>query len=162
MMRHIFLFGVVFGLIVACHDPPAPATAGSIDLESASRYFSEFDELCREDDGSLWGASLCGPILIVDPPTRMAVANQADEGGVLKPALGIFAGELPPDLPIANTAFEWDGTRWTMLMIWSLSEDRTRRLSLMAHEAFHRVQPELDLAPYGEMCSHLDTADGRI
>lgn len=162
LLPSLFLVSVVFGLIVACHEPPAPTTAGSIDLESASRYFSEFDELCREDDGSLWGASLCGPMLIVDPPTRMAVANQADEGGVLKPALDIFAGELPPELPIANTAFEWDGTRWTMLMVWSLSEDRTRRLSLMAHEAFHRVQPELDLAPFGEICAHLDTADGRF
>jgi hypothetical protein len=162
MTRHIVLVGVVLGSVVACHEPPAPATAGSIDLESASRYFSEFDELCREDDGSLWGASLCGPILIVDPSTRMAVANQADEGGVLKPTLGIFTGELPPEVPIANTAVEWAGTRWTMLMVWSLSQDRTRRLSLMAHEAFHRVQPQLDLAPFGEICAHLDTADGRF
>ena len=162
LLHYFFLVWVVLVSIVACHEPPAPTTAGSIDIESAARYFSEFDELCREDDGRLWGASLCGPMLIVDPPTRMAVANQADEGGVLKPALNIFAGELPPELPIANTAFEWDGTRWTMLMVWSLSEDRTRRLSLMAHEAFHRVQPELDLAPFGEICAHLDTADGRF
>jgi len=162
MTRHIVLVWVVLALIVGCHEPPAPATAGSIDLENASRYFSEFDDLCREDDGSLWGVSLCGPFLIVDPPTRMAVSNQADEDGVLEPTLGVFTGELPPEVPIANTAVEWAGTRWTMVMVWSLSQDRTRRLSLMAHEAFHRIQPQLDLETFGEICAHLDTADGRF
>jgi hypothetical protein len=148
--------------IVACGGEPDPQTAGNIDLTSAAQYFEEFETLCKEDAGSLWGVSFCGPILFVDPATRMAVANQADAGGVLEPRMGVFVGELPAEVGIANTAMEWSGTRWTMLMWWSLSEDRTRRLRLMAHEAFHRLQPELDLAPYGEMNAHLDTADGRF
>jgi hypothetical protein len=32
----------------------------------------------------------------------------------------------------------------------------------MAHEAFHHIQPELELTPVGEINAHLDTADGRF
>ena len=148
--------------IVACGDEPEPTSAGNIDLAAAAQYLEQFETLCTEDGGRLWGVSFCGPILIVDPATRMAVANQTDADGVLEPRPGLFVGELPSDVGIANTAMEWGGTRWTMLMWWSLSEDRPRRLRLMAHEAFHRLQPELDLAPFSEMNAHLDTADGRF
>jgi hypothetical protein len=139
-----------------------PAAAGNIDLAKAAQYFREFDVLCAEDGGRLWRASFCGPFLLVDPATRTAVGNQADAAGVLKPRGGLFVGELPEHMGIANTAVEWDGKRWTMLIWWSLAEDRTRRLSLMAHEAFHRLQPELGLVTYGEVNAHLDTADGRF
>ena len=135
--------------------------AGNIDLALAAQYFREFDALCAEDGGQLWGASLCGPFLLVDPGTRAAVANRADADGNLKPRAGVFAGELPGDVGIANTAVEWGGRRWTMLIWWALSDDRGRRLSLMAHEAFHRLQPDLGLVAAGEMNAHLDTADGR-
>jgi hypothetical protein len=136
--------------------------AGNIDLAQAKQYFQEMNALCTADDGDLWGVSFCGPLLFVDPPTRMAVANRADAGGVLEPRAGVFAGRLPDDVGIANTAMEWGGTRWTMLMWWSLSEDRARRSRLLAHEAFHRIQPELGLDTYGEINAHLDTADGRF
>jgi hypothetical protein len=101
-------------------------------------------------------------MLLVDPGTRMAVGNRAGPKGVLEPRAGMFVGELPPSLGIANTATEWDGTRWTMIIWWSLSEDRAKRMRLMAHEAFHRIQPELGLDTYGEVNAHLDTAEGRF
>jgi hypothetical protein len=156
--------GCLLLTIAACGGEPQtqPQTAGSIDLTSAAQYFEEFETLCNGDDGKLWGVSFCGPILLVDPSTRAAVANRADAGGVLAPRLGLFAGELPAEVGIANTATEWNGSRWTMIMWWSLSDDPKRRLRLMAHEAFHRIQPELNLAPFGEINAHLDTADGRF
>ncbi len=135
---------------------------GKIDLAKATQYFREFDALCTEDGGKLWGVPFCGPFLLVDPATRVAVGNQADAAGVLKPRDGLFAGELPGHLGIANTAVEWGGKRWTMLIWQALAEDRLRRLSLMAHEAFHRLQPELGLVTYGDVNAHLDTAEGRL
>ena len=139
-----------------------PEAIGDIDLTAAARYFEEFEALCNADDGKLWGVSFCGPILLVDPSTRTAVANRADAGGVLAPRFGLFVGQLPAEVGIANTATEWSGNRWTMIMVWSISDDPKRRMRLIAHEAFHRLQPELDLAPYGEVNAHLDTADGRF
>jgi hypothetical protein len=138
------------------------AMAGSIDLAKAAQYFREFERLCTEDGGRLWGVSLCGPVLLVDPGTRMAVGNRADSGGVLESRAGVFVGELPARLGIANTATDWNGTRWTMLIWWSLSKDRTRRMRLMAHESFHRIQPDLGLDTHGEVNAHLDTAGGRF
>jgi hypothetical protein len=153
----------VFALaVLSCNVAPDQQTAGNIDLATAAEYFRELDAVCTEDAGKLWGISLCGPILLVDPPTGMAVGNRADANGLLEPVAGVFAGELPESMGIANTAVEWDGVRWTMIMWGSLSEDRARRLRLMAHESFHRVQPDLGLTAYGEVNAHLDTADGRF
>jgi hypothetical protein len=135
---------------------------GGIDVAKAAQYLREFDRLCRKDGGRLWGVSFCGPMLFVEPETREAVSSQADSAGRLQPREGVFAGTLPNDMSIANTSVEWGGTRWTMILWSSLDEDRTERLRLMAHEAFHRIQPELHLTPTGEMNVHLDTAEGRF
>lgn len=162
MGRHVIATWISLFLVCPCTAGADVATAGNIDLGTAGRYFGEFQTLCDDDDGELWGMTLCGPILLVDPPTRVLVANRSDDAGVLQPRAGVFVGKLPEDVAIANTAVEWGGTRWTMLMWWSLAEDRARRLSLLAHEAFHRIQPELGLVAFGEMCAHLDTADGRF
>jgi hypothetical protein len=139
-----------------------PETTGNIELATAAQYFREFDSLCAADGGKLWGVSFCGPVLLVDPATRAAVGNRADANGVLEPRAGVFAGQLPDSVGIANTAAEWSGTRWTMVIWWSLGGDPAERLAFMAHEAFHRIQPELGLTPFGEVNAHLDTAEGRF
>jgi hypothetical protein len=93
----------------------------------------------------------------------MAVANRADAGGRLEARSGLFAGRLPDDVGIANTAVEWSGVRWTMVIWWAIAgSSRRARMRLMAHEAFHRLQPELGLVATGELNDHLDTADGRF
>jgi hypothetical protein len=136
---------------------------GQIELSRAAQYFSEYEELCREDDGRLWNVSLCGPLIIVDPATRDVVANLADGENELTRRGDLFVGELPSNAAIANTATEWAGTRWTMLLWWSLPDQKEARDRLLAHEAFHRVQPELGLEPTGgEKNRHLDTAEGRF
>jgi len=161
MLRSIHAICVVLLAASASSLAADPEVAGNIDLAKAGQYFEEMDTLCAEDGGKLWGLSFCGPLLFVDPPSRMIVTNQADDSGALTPRAGVFAGRLPDDVGIANTAIEWGGTRWTMLMWSSLSEDRARRSRLLAHEAFHRIQPELGLDTYGEINAHLDTAKGR-
>jgi len=154
--------------IVACGPapgpgvPPTPDVAGNIDLAQAEQYFREFDAMCEEDGGRLWGVSFCGPIVIVDPATRAAVGNRPDTQGVLTGHEGVFVGTLPEEMGIANTAVEWAGTRWTMLIWWSLGGEAPARRRLMAHEAFHRVQPELGLDVFGEMNAHLASTDGRF
>lgn len=147
---------------IATGERPEENFAGSIDLDQASSYFSEFQNLCESDGGELWGISLCAPILFVDPVTRDIVTNRADEGGALEARGALFVGKLPSDVTIANTAMEWRGVRWTMLNTYSLSRSRTARLRLLAHEAFHNIQPGLNLDPGAmEMNRHLDTVHGR-
>lgn len=123
----------------------APTQASEpISIETASKCFAEAKSLCQTDHGQLWGVSLCGPIMFVDPQIRFIVANQADAKGVLKPDDGAFVGFLPADQNMANTALEWSGVHWTQ-MLWPLPEQSRERDTLIAHELFHRIQDQLDL-----------------
>ena len=124
------------------------AARASIDPVRAQALFDEAARLCQGDGGVLWHHSLCGPILLVDWSDNTAVANQADAGGVLKPAGKLFAGSLPADVVIANTPIEWSGRRWTELM-WPLPDDVAHRHVTLSHELFHRAQHELDM-PMGD------------
>jgi len=146
--------------VVAAAAIPQAARA-SIDPVRAQALFDEAARLCQGDGGALWHHSLCGPILLVDWSDNTAVANQADAGGVLKPAGKLFAGSLPADVVIANTPIEWSGRRWTELM-WPLPDDVAHRHVTLSHELFHRAQHELDM-PMGDGGNlHLDTLEGRI
>ncbi|UGB36881.1 hypothetical protein [Frateuria soli] len=138
----------------------AGAAAPAIEPALAGRYFREASQLCHADGGRLWGKSLCGPILLVEPGSRRVVANQPDGEGRLRAAGGVYVGKLPADQAIANTAVDWAGVHWTE-MLWPLKEDAAQRHTIMAHEAFHRVQDELGLAARESDNAHLDSLDGR-
>ena len=122
-----------------------------ITLLSAQPALEDFDALCRAEGGRLWGRSLCGPVVLVDPATRDAIASADGR---------VFATKLPPSISIANTAVDWDGRRWTMVM-WPLPEDALARRALLAHESFHRIQSDLGFPSTGPRNAHLDTADAR-
>jgi hypothetical protein len=142
---------------------PAPAQAPPpISPEAAAAVFRQAREICSADGGRLWGRSLCGPIMLVDPRGRRIEANQRDAGGVLTPAGGgVFTGVLPLSENFANTAAPWSGTFWTEIA-WPLPDDRQARGKLIAHELFHRIAPKLDLPLVrGGDNRHLDTLDGR-
>ncbi|MGN2254856.1 hypothetical protein ACFWZ4_15880 [Frateuria sp. GZRe12] len=136
------------------------ADAPAIDPALAGRYLQEAAQLCHADAGRLWGKSLCGPTLLVDPVTRRVVANQADAEGRLRAEGGVYVGQLPADQAIANTAVPWAGVRWTE-MLWPLKEDPAQRHTVMAHEAFHRIQASLGLPLDGRDSPHMDTLEGR-
>lgn len=134
--------------------PPTPAEAMSV--------FREAHELALKDHGALWGIDLDGPILLVDPHSRALAANAPDGEGHLKKVGDVWSGVLPKEINVANTATEWAGVRWTML-IWPLGVDRPKeRGTLLMHELYHRIQPALHLATAGPDCGHFDTRDGRI
>lgn len=127
----------------------------------AAEVFREALTVCQADAGHLWGHSLCGPMMLVDPGSRQVTASHADAQGVLTARGEVFVGQLPPDAIVANTAVDWSGTRWTQLL-WPLPQDEVRRRTLLAHEMFHRLQPVLSIAAQAEGGNeHLDTLEGR-
>jgi hypothetical protein len=157
MMRGVALSCAVLGGAIV-----ADADAGKgEDLERARGYFREVDTLCSADGGQLWGVSLAGPMMFVDPATRAMFANQADAEGHLKPEGDIFVGTLPENVPVANTALEWAGTRWTQLM-WPLSKDDVDRHVILMHESWHRIQDQIGLPAASPDNRHLNTFDGRF
>ncbi|MEG3790934.1 hypothetical protein V1318_12465 [Lysobacter sp. CCNWLW3] len=138
---------------------PAPAGAAA-DPAEAARVFAEAQALCDRDGGQLWGASLCGPILLVDYTDRSVVANAADAQGQLVATGKVYTGTLPDSVIIANTPTEWAGVRWTQLL-WPLPTEDGKRHVLIAHELFHRIQPGLGLSRNEVGNRHLDTLEGR-
>jgi hypothetical protein len=110
--------------------------------------FDELRAMCAHDNGRMWGVDLCGPTMIVDRQSRAVAANQ--------PA----PATLPKEIGIANTAVEWNGVHWTMI-VGPLPEDAFARRMLLAHESFHRVQEGFGFPPTQPANTHLDSIEGR-
>jgi len=137
------------------------AQSSSIDTKLAARYFQQLKQTSDRDGGKTWGLPLYGPIMFVDPRSGNIVANQADPEHKLVPQDGVFIGTLPREMSPANTAVDWAGVHWTMVM-WPVSEFRQARERLLLHECFHRLQKELGLPARDAVNAHLDTLNGRI
>jgi hypothetical protein len=135
--------------------------AAPIDVRLARRYFGGAKQACERDGGALWGCSLCGPLLLVDPANRDLVASQADGENRLVRDGSLFRGRLPETEGIANTATDWAGVRWTML-IWPLPEEPAIRLELVLHEMWHRIQGDLGVPMTMPDNAHLDMPEGRL
>ncbi|HJP92099.1 MAG TPA: hypothetical protein VJ875_09105 [Pyrinomonadaceae bacterium] len=139
----------------------AAAQSIGIDTKLAQQYFRQLEQTSNRDGGKTWGRSLYGPILFVDSGTHNVVANQADRENKLSPRDGVFIGTLPNDISPANTAIDWAGVHWTMVM-WPVSELRQARERLLLHECFHRLQKQLGLPARDAVNAHLDALNGRI
>lgn len=139
---------------------PAPAPTQTVDTAQAIQGLAEFEDVCRRAE-ALWPTELCGPLILVHPGTRLAVANRSDPDGRFQSHDGVFVGEWPADMGVAYTALDWGGTRWAMVML-PLPEDTFSRLQLLIHESFHRIQPELGLEISKPMLAHLDEEEGRV
>jgi hypothetical protein len=149
----LLLYFVAVAVPLTAQEPP-------IDVDLAKAFFAEAETLGRAG-ADVWGVDLSGPLLFVHPGSRHTVANVPDTLGVLEPRSGVWVGELPSGVGIANTAVDWGGRRWTMV-VWPLPYGRLSRGRLMAHEMFHRAQPELGFSGRDASNPHLDTGEGRL
>lgn len=141
--------------------PMFASAAASFTPANAVEVFAAASKDCIADNGKLWGISLCGPIMLVDPASHRIITNQADTEDKLKNvAPGVYTGQLPPAQPVANTATDWAGVRWTQVL-WPLSANEAVRRTLLAHESYHRVQDRI--APIHRVGDNaqLDTLQGR-
>lgn len=148
-------------LIVLAFVMRSAAQSSTIDTKLAAQYFRQLEQSSDRDGGKMWGLRLYGPIMLVDPRSGNVVANQADLEHKLAPQDGVFVGKLPNEINPANTAIDWAGVHWTMVM-WPVSEFRQPRERLLLHECFHRLQEKLGLPARDAVNAHLDTLNGRI
>jgi hypothetical protein len=145
----------LLGLAAIAAAPPPIAP------DKAQGVFDEAKVISDRDGGRLWGIALYGPMLLVEPQSRFVTANRADPDGVLTATGAVFTGELPTSENISNSPMRWSGTLWTEMM-WPLPTDEATRRVEIAHELFHRIQPDLGF-PKREAGdnAHLDTLEGR-
>ena len=146
-MRLKTLFAPACLLVVAASSPPTVA-------------ITEFASYCGRGV-ALWGKSLCGPILLVDPQTRAAISSRDPHVSGFTEQNGIWTGTLPTSVSIANTSIELGGRRVAEVML-PLPQDPIERRILLSHESFHRIQPSLGFQPHEADNGHLDAKDGRI
>ena len=158
-MRHMKIV-VCCWFLLACVTCLA-AQSSAIDTKLAQQYFRQLEQTSNRDGGKTWGLSLYGPIMFVDARSSSIVANQADRENKLVARDGVFIGTLPNNINPANTAIDWAGVHWTMVM-WPVSEFRQPRERLLLHECFHRLQERLGLPARDAVNAHLDTLNGRI
>lgn len=147
-------------LLVLALASSIPAADAAPDPAVAEHVFAEARRLCEAEADALWGRSLCGPVMLVDPADAGVVASHADAGGVLVRLGAVYTGTLPADAVMSNTAMEWSGTRWTQLL-WPVPQDPNMLRTPLVHELFHRIQPELGLDRGEAGNRHLDTFQGR-
>lgn len=138
----------------------APLGAQTVDTAAAIRALTDYTTACRRDAGRLWGRSLCGALILVDPASRASVANELPPGGAFESRSGVYSGRLPPGIPVANTSLMWAGKPWAFVLL-PLAGDRFSQASLLIHESFHRIQDTLGLGGPDLLNTHLDERDGR-
>ena len=147
-------------LFVALYLISSGASAASSEHKQIIETIQEFEKRCQQDAWQIWQHSLCGPVLFVHPQTRKVYASHSDKSGLLKQQGHLYVGTLPTEQPIANTATEWAGIRWTMIML-PLSKSMRQRMTLLAHESLHRIQPLINLASQAANNAHLSELRGR-
>ena len=142
----------------------AVARAGSfpIDLAAAKKVFTDAQTVSEAEGGRLWGEKLYAKMLLVDPETRAVVSNEPDPQGVLHARDGCYVGTLPESLIISNAPTEWEGQHWTMLMWFTIPDDRISLHVMLAHELFHQMQYRLHLVAQDMPAPDLDMAQGRL
>lgn len=128
--------------------------------DSIATYFNEIKVEANKHQ-KIWAKDLYAPILLVNPNTRQLFANFSDTAGILKQTGKIYSGILPNKINIANTAINWNGRRWAMIML-PLPINKQDRLNLLAHELFHVSQPSLGFKLFNTENNHLNQKDGRI
>src|SRR5262252_7262772 len=130
----------------------ATATEAQVKPELARRYFEEATKLCERDAGRLWGASLCGPMVVVDQATGTRATSQPEPEGPPPRFQGLVDGPV-----------SWGGLRWFSFPLYMLpANDDDTRQQVMLHGLFHRIQPELGLLAEDGFNEHLDTLEGRV
>ncbi|MBV9302475.1 MAG: hypothetical protein JOY53_10210 [Acidobacteriaceae bacterium] len=132
-----------------------------LERSSAIQGLDQWSSVCEKDGLLLWGKSLCGPMLLVDPSTRSAIANRPDPAGTFRKQGSIYIGTLPEQFTPSNTSIHWRQQSWSMVML-PLPDDPFLRVALLAHESFHRVQPDLGLGASDAPDPGLDAEAGRL
>jgi len=162
MPRRVLAFLLLAGGFTGAGFAQAPAASGfAFDTALARRYFREAAELTSRDAAVLWGRSLGGPILFVDPRSRALLADTADPEGQLRPAGAFYSGLLPASENAANAPIRWASRSWAMVL-WPPPADSLARAVLLAHELWHRLQDSLGLPARDPPNPHLGSRDGRL
>ena len=147
-------------LFILLFEFQSSALGVEITEKQIRQYFEEVEEL-GVNSKNIWGISLSGPTILVEPNTRHAYTNYSDSKNTFVKSGSFYSGILPKHLNIANTTINYAGIDWSMVML-PLSNNKSERVNLIAHESFHRIQSTLGFEMSNPSNAHLDENDARI
>lgn len=127
----------------------------------AGEYFDLVKKICDDDNGSLWGENLHGPLMFIDNKSRVIYSNVPDADGLLRPRDGIYTGELPRERLITNNVIEYGGVRFGMVPLPE-TEDSYRIAARSLHSLFHLYQERHGLKPSTFNTRHMNDKNARL
>lgn len=131
------------------------------DISKLKAAYEEIRQVLAKDNGKMWGTGIYGALMFVDPETKNIVSNEQAPDKSLIEKEGLFIGTLDETMNIANTALNWKGKNWTMVML-PLPKNMDVKRPLIIHELFHNVQEKLKLNIYTGMPNHLEKKTARV
>lgn len=165
MNKAFYIF--IIGIFCSCLNEKSKQSENSTDTLSdqekiIAQTFSDIESLLTIDNGEFWGKNLYGPLILINPETRLFYSNENNTTDSFKIVNSIYTDSLPADINIANTAIDWNNKRWSMVML-PLPLTKTARNNLIIHELYHRLQPEIGFENIQQLDNgHLDTYNGRL
>jgi hypothetical protein len=156
MKNRIVILIVIF--VLSCK---GEKTSTYFTSDKALHYFKGIQAICDQDNGSLWGKNLYGPIILIDRTSRRIVANMPDKEGFLKGKDGVFTGVYPKELLISNTPVSYGGTLFAMTPL-PPEEDDFRIKTQAIHSLFHRFQKITGMSSFGYNTKNMDEKEARI
>lgn len=109
-MRTLTARAATFLYVIAAFALPALA---QVDQQRAEEYFKQVQALCEHGSGSLWGVSLCGPMVIGDMRTQTFATSQRPPEGARPQLVGLV-----------NAPVQWGGATWGAY-IWDFVANET-------------------------------------
>ena len=129
--------------------------------DKASRCLKDIEEICKRDNGKLWGKNLYGPIMFVERVTRRIVANQPDNEGILKSKDGVYTGIYPKELVLSNAPVKFGGTQFAMVPL-PAEEDEYRIKTRAIHSLFHLFQENEGVIASTFNSTNMDEKEARL
>lgn len=157
MLRHYKAIAAVITLLAAA----TPRLDAQIDSATTVAEFEDYLDTCTTSATAPWRIPLCGPVLGVHFASGFAIATDSPPIGRFSRVGRLWVGRAPEGFGVANTAMEIAGRRYATVNL-PISGDLFLRTRLLAHEEFHRIQPDLGLVGADHVNPHLDEPEGRI
>jgi hypothetical protein len=129
--------------------------------DKASRYFKDIEEICKRDNGKLWGENLYGPIMFVERVTRRIITNRPDNEGLLKSKDGVYTGIYPKELVLSNAPVKFGGTQFAMVPL-PAEEDEYRIKTRAIHSLFHLFQENEGVIASTFNSTNMDEKEARL
>jgi len=129
--------------------------------DEIKKILDETTEICNNDNGLLWGCSLDVPILFVDELNGIIYSNKNSTSLKLEMDKDIFKGELPEFIQVKKGPVKIGERNWALIPL-PLPEDKIERQCIILHEAFHCLQPQLELKPMPYQNNHMDEMEARV